>query len=60
MVSYGLDRARIRSILKRDLEACRDGFVDITLKDVETVGKDPNRVKDWVTLTREVIDEVFG
>ncbi len=60
MVSYGFDQARIRSILKRDLEACRGGHVDITLKDVETVEKDPGRIKKWVTLTREVTGEVFG
>jgi len=60
MVSYGFDQARIRSILKRDLEACKHSHVDITLKDVETVEKDPERVKKWVALTREVIDEVFG
>lgn len=60
MVSYGFNRDRIRSILKRDLTACRDCHVDITLKDVETVEKDTDRVRKWVTLTREVIDEVFG
>lgn len=60
MVSYGLDRDRIRSILKRDLEACRECHVDITLKDVETVEHDPERVRNWVTLTREVIEEVWG
>ena len=60
MVSYGFDRDRVRSILRRDLEACRDSHVDITLKDVETVGKDPERVKNWVAVTRSVIDEVFG
>ena len=37
MVGYGFDRDRIRSILRRDLKACRDSHVDITLKDVETV-----------------------
>ena len=60
MVSYGFDRSRIRSILKRDLEACGDCHVDITLKDVETVEKDPRRVQDWVAITRDVIDNVFG
>lgn len=59
MVSYGFDSTRIRSILKRDLESCRDCHVDITLKDVETVERDPDRVRNWVTLTREVIDQVF-
>lgn len=59
MVGYGFDRDRIRRILKRDLESCRECHVDITLKDVETVEHDPDRVKRWVALTRQVIDEVF-
>jgi hypothetical protein len=59
MVGYGFDPDRIRSILKRDLEACKDTHVDITLKDVETVEKDPDRVRKWVELTRQIIDEVF-
>lgn len=60
MVSYGFDTERIRTILHRDLEACRECHVDITLKDVETVEGDPTRVYRWVQLTREVIDEVYG
>jgi hypothetical protein len=60
MVSFGLDRDWIRSVLKRDLTACKDCHVDITLKDVQTVGKDTERVRKWVAITREVIEEVFG
>ena len=60
MVSYDFDADRVRSILTRDLAACRDCHVDITLKDVETVQGDPNRIRHWVRITREVIDEVFG
>lgn len=60
MVGYGFDPERIRSILTRDLEACRGCHVDITLKDVETVQGDPDRVRNWVRLTREVIADVFG
>jgi hypothetical protein len=59
MVSYGFDEARIRSVLTRDLEACKACHVDITLKDVETVEKDPERVKKWVEVTRDVIDKIF-
>ena len=58
MVSYGYDEERVRTIVKRDLEACRGCHMDITLKDVETVGKDPERVRRWVTAVRRVIDEV--
>ena len=60
MVGYGFDEDRIRTILKRDLEACRQCHVDITLKDVETVQGDPERIRSWMQVTREVIDEVFG
>jgi hypothetical protein len=61
MVGYDFDPARIRKILRRDLEACRANgcHVDITLKDVETVQHDPNRVREWVGIAREVIDEVY-
>jgi hypothetical protein len=60
MVGYGFDPERIRTILKRDLEACKTCHVDITLKDVETVEGDPDRVRKWVALTREVVEEVWG
>jgi hypothetical protein len=60
MVSYGYDPERIRRILKRDLEASKQCHVDITLKDVQTVQGDPDRMRNWVTITRQVIDEVYG
>ena len=60
MVAYGLDGAHVRSLLRADLTACRHCHVDITLKDVETVEGDPDRVRNWVGLCREAIDEVFG
>jgi hypothetical protein len=60
MVSYDFNPDRIRSIQKKDLEACKDSHVDITLKDVETVGKDLDRVRKWVSITRKVIDEIHG
>ena len=58
MVSYGFDPARIRTILRRDLQACRGCHVDITLKDVETVERDPDRIRKWVAIAREVMDEI--
>lgn len=59
MVGYGFDEERIRRILHRDLTLCRDSHVDITLKDVETVQNDPERVRNWVRIAREVIDAIF-
>ena len=59
MVGYGFDEKRIRTILRNDLQASRNCHVDITLKDVETVQGDPERIANWMRLTREVIDEVW-
>jgi hypothetical protein len=59
MVSYGYDPDRIRSILRRDLIACKECHTDVTLKDVQTVQYDPTRVGKWVQLTRQVIDEIW-
>ena len=58
MVGYALDVDRVRALLKADLEACRECCVDITLKDVETVEGDPDRIRNWMVLARQVIDEV--
>src|SRR3990172_2450522 len=44
MVGYGFDPQKVREVVRRDLAACRGCHVDITLKDVETVQNDPNRV----------------
>jgi hypothetical protein len=58
MVGYGFCHERAGSILRRDLEACRGCHVDITLKDVETVQGDRDRVRNWVALAREIAGEV--
>ena len=57
MVAYGFDESRIRKILKRDLEYLKGSYFDITLKDVETVQSDPDRIRNWVSLVREIIAE---
>lgn len=59
MVGYGFDPVKVRDVLTRDLEACGDCHVDITLKDVETVQGDPDRVRRWVEVTREVIEKLY-
>jgi hypothetical protein len=59
MVAYGYDEERIRRILYRDLEFCKGCHLDLTLKDVETVQKDPERICRWVALTRSVLQEIY-
>jgi hypothetical protein len=58
MVGYGFDEDRIRRILTRDLEACRGCRTDIILKDVETVEGDPDRVRRWVEVARDVVESL--
>ena len=58
MVGYGFDPDRIRRIMSHDLEACKECHIDITLKDVETVEFDPKRVRRWVEITRELIEDL--
>ncbi len=59
MVGYGWDPDRARRIYRESFSYCKDLHVDITLKDVETVQGDPDRVRNWVAVTREVIDEFW-
>ena len=56
MVCAGWDEARIRKIIGEGLKACRGGYVDIHLKDVETVQGDPTRLARWTQIVRNVID----
>jgi len=60
MVGWGWDPERAAAIMRQDLEACRGCIVDITLKDVETVQGDPQRVREWVQVARRVASEVLG
>ena len=56
MVSYDFNPERIRKILRWDFAALRGTHFDITLKDVETVQGDPDRVRKWVQIVREEIE----
>ena len=56
MVCCGFDAHRIRRIVRRDLAICRGLCVDITLKDAETVEHQPQRLRDWTRIVREVAE----
>jgi hypothetical protein len=53
MVGYGFKPDKVSDMLKRDLVACGACHVDITLKDVETVQHDVERIRRWVDIARE-------
>jgi hypothetical protein len=48
----------VRKIFRRDFAALRANgcTFDITLKDVETVERDPHRVARWVAVVREELE----
>ncbi len=52
-----LDRAR--ALLAKDLDALQECRFDITLKDVETVEGDPDRIRRWVAMVRAELDRRF-
>jgi hypothetical protein len=60
-VCTGFDQGRTRALVRQTLQVARANNcrIDITLKDVETVGGDFGRLVDWTATVREVCDE-FG
>lgn len=55
-VCLGFDPDHIRDYTKQALEDSKGCFVDITLKDISTVEGEPQRLKEWVRITREVAE----
>ena len=56
MVCCGYDEDRIKRIINDGLEACNDKFFHIHLKDVETLEGDLSRMKNWVSLVRNLTE----
>jgi hypothetical protein len=59
MVSVQFDPDYVRATVRDALDAARANgcHVDITLKDVETVQHQPERVREWVKIVRELVEE---
>jgi hypothetical protein len=57
MVANAFDPDRIRKVVGEAVEAMRGCHFDICLKDVVTVRGEPQRIRDWVRITREVVEE---
>jgi len=53
MVCTDWNEGRIRRIIRDGIDACGDYHYHIFLKDVETVSKEPERLKRWVEIVRE-------
>jgi len=61
MVSTGLDEDFVRKTVREafDIFKKNNCHFDITLKDVETVGHQPENVAKWVKIVREEIEKAF-
>jgi hypothetical protein len=57
MICCGFDPAHIRKVIRSGMEASRGCHVDLTLKDVQTVGGKPELLRDWVNIVRQITDE---
>jgi hypothetical protein len=60
MVCCGFDEAKIRRIIREGMEAAKDCYVTIHLKDIETVEGEPERLAKWVRIVRSITDEYAG
>ncbi len=56
MVCNGFDPDRVRKTLREGLAACAGCHVDILLKDIQTVQGEPERLRKWSHLAREIIE----
>lgn len=53
----GFDPDHIRKVIRDAMERTRGCHVDITLKDVETIENEPERLAAWVRIVRDITDE---
>jgi len=60
MVCCGFDPEHVRRVITGALKDSNGCFVDITLKDVQTVEGQPERLREWVRIVREVAGKFAG
>lgn len=60
--SFGVDEDYVRRHLRRDMEILdgNDCVWDVTLKDLETTGGDPNAIVRWTAIIREKLERRYG
>ena len=57
MICCGFYPDKIRRIVREAMEGMKGCHVDINLKDVQTVGHQPDLLRDWVQIVRGITDE---
>ena len=58
MVAHSWDEGRVRRIIGEGLRATQGCRVHVHLKDIETVGGDPQRLAQWVAVVRDEIEKL--
>jgi hypothetical protein len=57
MICTGFRPEKVRRLLRAGLDACRGCHVDVTLKDVETIGGNFDDLIAWVRIARDVAED---
>ena len=57
MVCYGFDETRIKNIVSDAMNSLKHCHTIIVLKDIETVQNEPQRLKKWVELVRDITEK---
>ena len=57
MVCANWDPDRVERIIREGADACRDGIFHISLKDIETVEGEPERLQRWTQLVRTIVED---
>ncbi len=57
MVCSGFEPEAVRKALRAGLKAAAGCHTDILLKDIQTVQGEPERLKKWARLAREIVEE---
>jgi hypothetical protein len=57
MICCGFQPDKIKRIVRRAMEGMKGCHVDLNLKDVQTVGGQPELLRDWVQIVRGITDE---
>ncbi|KKL53486.1 hypothetical protein LCGC14_2274970, partial [marine sediment metagenome] len=57
MICRGFDPDRVRKLVREGLDAARPCHVDVTLKDVETIGGNFDNLIEWTRIVRDIVED---
>jgi len=57
MICNGFDPARVRRIITDTMEVAGEDNIEIVLKDVQTIGCQPDNLREWTRLARDIAEK---